>query len=871
MTRPSRSRNDLFLPGSYTNSRGGDRYRDFVDTPALAPAEPGHVSSESEDEGEEASINGRGLEVNPGPAIVARQRANDQSVTPYRDTGDLVQAKDRIWESLANKMLPPEETELMIKRLEKKADTRTGRTYIAGVATGELNHNAPVLRVGLVFMPGADKTQVTRFEQTAMQTSAPDQKNAIWRLNTAGALLKNFEVTADLSLTEIDQTTTLYKRARTRLRRKDSSIQSPQQLNQLSLRDNKDDVVTIDSAHVEIVEDLRGGGWDLEATLIEVDGTSLLSLITNCRHLDSREGPHMSFDETRNLLDMMIEDARRLCVRSPVLFRMSTRTRIINSTNTRYGIDHHEMFRTISTSKGIQEIIRQSAAYYDALDPEGSNDTNQQFIRPRFLQMLALLLSFLNNDDLRDISGLLEATYKIRADRGHLEMLFLKVIPLMSINSQIFLEAIIPAVEGFPLRYPAEDGEQSDIWDIFVQRILAQGYILPGAVNDLGRTPKSWILNWPEAGFKSTQVFRNLQYAGSKFKTINEISPFELHPEMGHKELTVHMVDNKQYVIDSGDLERITKMNTGYYLVVEARPNGRKLDLEIEESNVNSHLDTAIAKINNIIDEQNRWLASPSKKVTKFLRTRKTLEVAMLNNFPSTGRMTRHVALLNQDILTVAYKVEGRKITRKDAWRTMASTVRSVRALLKDLESRSKYLEPRSSARHALVQELTSVDRLLSQADEQRRRIGEEEGRSDDPITQVIYPSNDGVCGPVWHDYEAWYRRHEGLHVRAKTARVKQTQWRADGLVEVSLEGHNSQYIASPTSQGVINPDDEIREGDIATLAGRYLIISESGGANGELIMTNNLRVTNIQEGNSSGRGKLRAARADAVSDVVFI
>ena len=111
------------------------------------------------------------------------------SLAPYRNDGDLIQAKVRIWESFANKMLPPEETELMIKRLEKTGDARTRRTYIEGVPKPEVDESAPVLRVGIVFLPGADKPQVTRFEQSAIGSGAPDQKTAMWRLNLAGTLL----------------------------------------------------------------------------------------------------------------------------------------------------------------------------------------------------------------------------------------------------------------------------------------------------------------------------------------------------------------------------------------------------------------------------------------------------------------------------------------------------------------------------------------------------------------------------------------------------------------------------------------------------------------------------------------------------------
>jgi hypothetical protein len=147
------------------------------------------------------------------------------------------------------------------------------------------------------------------------------------------------------------------------------------------------------------------------------------------------------------------------------------------------------MFRTLTTSQGIKEIISLSASYFNSLDPEGGKDTTQKLIRPRFLQMIVLLLSLLNDEDLSDIADFLEATYKLKAERKHLELLFLKVIPLMSINSTVFLKAMIPAIEGFPLNddYDSSNEVHAHCWDVFVRRILEQGYILPGSVLDLGR------------------------------------------------------------------------------------------------------------------------------------------------------------------------------------------------------------------------------------------------------------------------------------------------------------------------------------------------------------------------------------------------
>lgn len=160
-----------------------------------------------------------------------------------------------------------------------------------------------------------------------------------------------------------------------------------------------------------------------------------------------------------------------------------------------------------------------------------------------------LLLSLLNDTDLSEITEFLEATYKLEAKRQKLELLFLKVIPLMSINSKVFLESLIPAYEGYSL-YPNEPYHQSQNWEIFIKRLLQQGYLLPGTVGDLGRDRHSWIVKWPDIGFKSTSTFDNLQYNGSS-RTANDIPPIELHPEALHTELTVFMTNGRQYTVSA--------------------------------------------------------------------------------------------------------------------------------------------------------------------------------------------------------------------------------------------------------------------------------------------------------------------------------
>jgi hypothetical protein len=544
-----------------------------------------------------ASVNGGGMEVLP-PLPGSDGLVRMDSVS-HRASGAL-QANTQVWEEIANKLLPPEESELMLKRFEKSVDERIRRTYVEGVMLRDVDENAAVPRIGLTFLPGADKPQVTRLEQISMAGQEPDQKEAIWRVNTAASLLMQFTVSADLSVVQsyqVDQTTMVASRVKNRLHKSRTDMVLPSSstslisMSSLSLQ-SKQDRLTIDSASVRIVNDLRVAEWDLESTLIEVDGSSITKLMVNFRHLISRGGPDMTYEETRVLLDTMIEDARRLCVRSPVLFRMSTRTKIIHSTNTRYGINHGSMFRTLTTSQGIKEIISLSASYFNSLDPVGSSDNTQKLIRPRFLQMIVLLLSLLNDEDLSEIADFLESTYKLKAERKHLELLFLKVIPLMSINSRVFLRAMIPAIEGFPLNadYDSSSDAQAHWWDVFVRRILEQGYILPGSVLDLGRDELSWVVKWPEDGFKSTSVFNNLQYAGSNLRTVNEIAPIEFHPESAHSELRTIMTNGEEYTIGSADLDRITCLAPGIYSVQEAGSNGRNYDLVINEHRKLIHL-----------------------------------------------------------------------------------------------------------------------------------------------------------------------------------------------------------------------------------------------------------------------------------------
>src|ERR1700736_2913744 len=95
------------------------------------PERPRHDPFDDENEElptpEAASVNGSNMEA----VVIRNGRGNGDLVrrATHRDQG-VLEARNRVWEDIANKMLPPEESELMVKFLEKGPDETSKRTYI---------------------------------------------------------------------------------------------------------------------------------------------------------------------------------------------------------------------------------------------------------------------------------------------------------------------------------------------------------------------------------------------------------------------------------------------------------------------------------------------------------------------------------------------------------------------------------------------------------------------------------------------------------------------------------------------------------------------------------------------------------------------
>lgn len=574
--------------------------------------------------------------------------------------------------------------------------------------------------------------------------------------------------------------------------------------------------------------------------------------------------------EQINLLDIMIENARRLCVRSPILFRMSTRKHIISSKNTRYGVDQGTMFQTWTTSSGIKNIISLSAAYFNSLSSTGDTDRSQEMIRPRFLQMLVLLLALLNDDDLKDIAEFLVSTYKIRAERQHLELMFLKVLPLMSINSKVFLNAMVTAFEG-PFVNPSPHPEDAPkVWHMFVERLLQYNYIIPGTVNQLGDPDLSWVVRWPDNGIKDSHVFCNLQYAG-KERTVNEIPPINLNLALTDAELTVILTNGEKFLVIGRELENIIRMTKGKYSVTQVEGGCRTFDLDITETVVSDQVARAISRMNQTLTVLNGFLAAPRRREglgRVVLRRDRRPELMPFADIKGSGRLTMHQANLNDQVLAIAYKVEGRKITRRDLLRNLGSDLRKLRSMLHHVEtSMMAFFEGRRIAGdmrqnlNSLRQSLSEVADLVARAEDTKGRLETHlPDLGDEPVAKVLYPTGTELpANSVWHDYQAWYiKRDNLLYMDAQRRVVEKVAWISDSIAELQFYGQPTKYFVSPLVPVAEDERwEEVKQNDHAVLVGQYVAVVEAGEA-GEgqppEVMTNWLKITGVEQQFASRR-----------------
>jgi hypothetical protein len=787
--------------------------------------------------------------------------------------------------------------DLPLPLLPKQADEKFRATYYQGNWMNKIRGSARTLRVGLTFLPGADKPQVMRLEQAHMNPNEPpDQRTAEWRGKTAATLLKMHDITQRLELHveysppkriswHPEQTRGMldpkfyspngpYDRRHRHYSHHGVPNRHPNNTPGEPPPNRQDGYDTIDSDLVKIVHDLsdHAGQFDVESTLVEVDHDAMVSLMVRYRHVVMRNGQQSTNASVKEVLDTMIEDARKLAQRSPILFRTSFRSVIRRSKNTRYGVNTPQMFRTITTSKGITQLVSWSAAYYKSLDDPNNMSEEQSGIKIKFLQMLVVLLSLLNDDDLESIRNYIESAFRLKGDRKSIEMLCLKVIPLMSINPKLFIMEMLRAFEGYKV-YEPDEHDLPTFWDEFLKRRVADQYILPGSLAMLGRPTLSWIPAWPKEGLHSSVIFRDLQYSGS-LQTINEIPQIDLRPQEENMPLPVILVNHERYLIDPKDYGQIVLLQSGRYTLSRSQTakfgdESNHCDMIIDEFWVNESTKTACDKLNDIVRTVNRFLDArkTSGKPVKY-----GWESPSIDRFPEyrlkAGKITWHAARLGADTLAAAYK-EVYKVTKWDVAGHMNEDNQIMRKMLHQYE---RHLT--DSALGLPVQDvndmrhrLQKVESLISLSEKVRRHVWNESVICNDPIVKVLRrEGNDPVLAPVWQEYSAkllpeWsfppqeydVSAYHSLEITAQRSTIQTLSWVSPDIAEVTLSEHNTTYFVSPLSQvDEKYRNDQIQVGDIVVLIGYYLVVAEQVQERIQedmLYMANWLRITSVVEG----------------------
>jgi hypothetical protein len=536
-------------------------------------------------------------------------------------------------------------------------------TYLRGVLQADVDVKAPTIRIGITFLEGVDQSTVVHAEMNRETRGILCQQTPEWRVATASTLLKRFEVLDDFGICRPDDSHRILETYKVNepLRKKlpfppPSDQEIPQPLgethsspdpSQQAKHDMQDSPLSIDSESVHLIhrESIVDCEYDILCTLIEIDLESMRKLVLKIWDFFHDDLHDVSEQHVMMTLDTLITDVRRLYLKSPTLFRMGTRSIIARSKNTRYGVNYKDhVFATITTSQGIRIFIERSIAYYRLLN---NSLTDQEIVRPMFLQMLVMMLSLLNDDDLKQLSNILEDTFKIPSNRLDLEILILKVLPLSSINSEIFMRDLLYALDTSIRVTEVEDRmTQQYRWRRLQKQLARDGYILPVQIrprvfpeDSLGERlddfmnameHESWLPAWPDDdGILDSTIFKHIQHFGDTkqqgniqqdtVKAVNIVPHLHITSEDRENEYVAVCPNGARYRVSADDLEHISAMKTMRYTLKEVDQD-TIVELDIAEDVLNQPFIEAAKQNNQLADWINLFLGGQRKKLSLFTR-----------------------------------------------------------------------------------------------------------------------------------------------------------------------------------------------------------------------------------------------------------
>lgn len=306
--------------------------------------------------------------------------------------------------------------------------------------------------------------------------------------------------------------------------------------------------------------------------------------------------------------------------------------------------------------------------------------------------------------------------------------------------------------------------------------------------------------------------------------------------------------------------------------------------LEIKEERLNDSARSAVEKINEFIDVVNHCLANtkrPSREFWSIGSSRKVIN--RLREYRLPGVLCRCIAILdgNMNSLAVAYKRDGNKIQGHSADALLKDDTREVSSLVEYYHKRAAETKLDDETSSAVVKYLEEIKNHIKDCRNKEKTFDEFKSVPDETIADVIQaPVNDILGKEIWYPYATDFSKINDINqliIEGQWAKVSSTDWLSatKKLVEVQLQGenidHTAKYILeplAPVDDGYEN--DEIRAGDQAVLAGKYLIIAEEkyneynarpqSGVEG-LVMTNCLRIITTEQKVQSRRGQNRESR----------
>jgi hypothetical protein len=687
----------------------------------------------------------------------------ETSLMPWRQ-------KMQFYEALANnsgnRTINDDTAEDFLRALTVDPDDVVEFTYRQG-NQDHWDATADFIKVAIHYVPGADLAQVNIMENSELNKDAAVHKSESWKTLTAGNLLLELEVQRDLRIIPVDLTPKVVAQYKGRQRGNKFGATVAEGIKDLA-KTAENDTVNISSKNVTLLNSLsERGEYDLESTCIEVDGISLLNLIYNFRDLIGKQGQHANIapEGTVKILEIMIEDARRLLIRSPILTRAAQRIVIQSSRNTRYGFDTGKMFHTFTTSRGIAEMIQQGVGYYSSLN---QNSGEQSKIKPRFLQMVVFLLSLLNDTDLKRLESALEKSYDLKADRQSIELTVLKVLTLEAVGPYSFLTGVISAIRMQRIEITDTEEAKKKEWDYFLGYIGRCGWLLPGPGPQVGRKVGSWKVEWDKS-FVCSNVFDHLQYSGEK-DTVNSIPPLKVNSDaLASQEVLADLSNGHTYMLTVKDLDEITMANKNRYIVTDPVTK-KQSDLVVREDILFSELHTAwedLERICSTVNDYSEVQSSPqllrrkNSTVKNFFGSgRPRLNRPYFSVQKPLGRRTKYTTTITddsqplEDAIAISWKLDGRRITHNELIKGANSDITRFLHCLAQLKSfASKQAKLSTTSRDEqmtdlvtrLSRSLEKVEIALKHADEQRIEMQKTFTRvpkADEPVTRVHFPGN---------------------------------------------------------------------------------------------------------------------------------